>query len=169
MHYAVRKAYQPILVSGLENTGVLQVYGVSDYLEDTTVLLDLSVVDFSGKLIREQSLPVILKKNTSTLLREVKVAELINGHNRNEVLLKMALKSGSMVLANNVFYFSKPKDLKLPEADIKTELVEKDGKRFVITSYSIHYTKLYESDMNMQGYIKPRLKLMKTDFQIRPV
>jgi len=134
MHYAVRKAYQPILVSGLENTGVLQVYGVSDYLEDTTVLLDLSVVDFSGKLIREQSLPVILKKNTSTLLREVKVAELINGHNRNEVLLKMALKSGSMVLANNVFYFSKPKDLKLPEADIKTELVEKDGKRFLSVS-----------------------------------
>lgn len=134
MHYSARKAYQPILVSSLENTGVLQVYGVSDYLEDTTVLLDLSVVDFSGKLIREQSLQVILKKNTSTLLSEVKVEELIYGHNRNEVLLKMELKSGSMVLANNVFYFSKPKNLKLPEADVKTELVEKDGKRFLSVS-----------------------------------
>ncbi len=128
LYYTVKKAFQPIILSAIENDGKLDIYGVSDYLQDKKGQLELTVMDFNGNEINKQLIPSNLNSNTSSLLYSVPISELLIGKDKNTLLLKMEFRSDSELLADNCFYFSKPKDLKLPKTQVKTELI-KDGEK----------------------------------------
>jgi len=134
LHYAVRKAFKPVLLSAIENEGNIEIYGVSDYLQDQGGQLELTVLDFCGNEIDKQVISSALNKNTSILLYSTPAVNLLNGKSKNVLLLKMVFKSDSKIVADNIFYFSKPKDLELPKAQIKTEFIEDKGNQYLKVS-----------------------------------
>ena len=128
MHYTVKKLYKPVMLSAFHNEGRLEVYGVSDFLEDKEGTLSLEIVDFDGKSIWKQDEEIALAANTSSKLFEWNYTHLLNSLDSTQSVLKMTFKAGDEELANNLYYFAKPKDQKLPTPELKIELVENDGK-----------------------------------------
>jgi beta-mannosidase len=134
MHYMVRKAYEPVLISAFNKEGVLTFYGVSDLLEDQNVSLELTLMDFKGEKLMEKKMDVVLNKNTSNVLYQSGINEILQRANEKEIMLLMELKQDANILANNIYYFAKPKDqiLQEPKIDIQFEMIE--GKSYVKVS-----------------------------------
>lgn len=133
MHYAVKKAYEPVLLSGLSNNDTLSIFGISDLLNNIQANLKISLIDFSGHVIMEKSIETTLKANTSSLLYQFNKNEY--KFSENNTALKIGLLVDNKPIADNMIYFSKPVDQDLTEANIQTKLIEKNGKWYVqITS-----------------------------------
>lgn len=134
LHYAVKKAYKPILLVTKEKEDSILVYGVSDLLEETKGELKLTVIDFEGNVLKEISEKVELIENTSTKVFEIRKDVILADFDSTKIVLKVELSYNDGVLADNLYYFEKPKDLLLEEPIIHTEIIEKDGKIFLKVS-----------------------------------
>ncbi len=130
-HYSIKKAYEPMVVFAKADADKIEIQGVSDLLNDTKGTLKLSVVDFDGKKVFSKAVEVNVFQNTSTKLFEINKSELLVTNDSKSVVLKIEFSNNNKVLADNLFYFEKPKDLKLEKPTIKTELVQKEGKTFL--------------------------------------
>ena len=130
-HYSIKKAYEPILIFAKADADKIVIQGVSDFLNDTKGTLKLSVLDFDGKKVFSKIVKVNLIQNTSTKLFEIKKSELLTNNDSKSFVLKIEFSNENKVLADNLYYFEKPKDLKLEKPNIKTELVQKGGKTFL--------------------------------------
>lgn len=131
LHYAVGKSYQSIILSGIEKKGDLMVYGVSDLLKDVSGVLKLTVLNFDGGILWERSEKVCLTQNTSTLLTRGDLQRVIGKSSKNSSVMKMELVVEDTVVAKNLFYFVKPKDLDLPEPHLKKKIITEAGKSFM--------------------------------------
>lgn len=134
MHYMVRKAYEPVLLSAFASDDQLKIYGVSDLLVDKNASLQLRVINFEGEQLLEKNVSVDLAANASSVLFELNVVELIGSFDKKTLVLQMKLRTGGKSIADNKYYFAKPKDQLLPEANIEVQIVEKDGKHFAEVS-----------------------------------
>ncbi|MGQ1908429.1 beta-mannosidase [Marinifilum sp. RC60d5] len=134
MHYIVRKAYQPVLLSAFASEGQLKIYGVSDLLESKNASLSLRLIDFDGKQLFTKEIAVDLVANTSRVLYDSSIETLLGDYDKNAVVLQMELKAGDDLLADNNYYFAKPKELLLPEVNIQVQISEKEGKYFAEVS-----------------------------------
>lgn len=134
MHYMVRKAYQPVLLSAFANEGQLKIYGVSDLLESKNAKLSLRLVNFEGKLLFEKEIAVDLVANASRVLYDSSIETLLGDYDKNAVVLQMELKTDGKLIADNKYYFAKPKELLLPKANVEVQIVENEGKYIVEVS-----------------------------------
>ncbi|PKQ65027.1 beta-mannosidase [Labilibaculum filiforme] len=134
MHYMVRKAYQSVLLSAFANEGQLKIYGVSDLLESKNAKLSLRLVNFEGKLLFEKEIAVDLVANASRVLYDSSIETLLGDYDKNAVVLQMELKTDGKLIADNKYYFAKPKELLLPKANVEVQIVENEGKYIVEVS-----------------------------------
>ena len=130
-HYAVKKAYEPILLTVKEVENSIEIKGVSDLLNDSEGNLKLTLINFNGTIISSKSQEVNLVQNTSTKIYEIDKTELLGKADSENVVLKVEFFKEDQLFADNLYYFEKPKDLLLGKPTIKTELVENDGKYFL--------------------------------------
>tara|TARA_B100000809_G_scaffold264125_2_gene319115 strand:+ start:19887 stop:22472 length:2586 start_codon:yes stop_codon:yes gene_type:complete len=143
LHYAVKKAYEPILLTVKQNGNNIVINGVSDVLKDINGDLKLTLIDFNGNEISSNTKQVNLIQNTSTVLNEIGRNNYLGKVNSNHVVLKVEFFKGKKLLSNNLYYFSKPKDLQLEKPTIETEIIEKDGKVFLKVSTNTLVKDLY--------------------------
>ncbi len=115
LHYKAKRAFENRLILAWEAGEYLNVTVADDALTSITGTLRVAIKDFEGNLIKEQTL-----YNYQT------------DRNKNEVVLKMLLSDFEFNPANSfaeitfekeksIFYFEKPKDLKLPKQEIAIE------------------------------------------------
>lgn len=131
MHYGIRRMYENVIVSAFLKDGKLEITGVSDLINDKEVELRFQVMDFNGKVVTEAVEKLTLEANTATLLKSTTVKAITKGQDNTNLVLNMEIVSGDQVLAHNNFFFSKPKDQTLPQANINIEKIEKDGQTFL--------------------------------------
>ncbi len=130
-YYWLLNEYATILVSSTIENGNFRVFIVSDSLRQFSAQLNLRLIDFSGKVIMEKSLPVLVQSNSSKIFFDSKVANIIGENNSGKLVMVMEVTAGKKVLARNLKYFVSPKDLNLETPTITKNVRETD------TGYSI--------------------------------
>ncbi|WP_319268565.1 glycoside hydrolase family 2 protein [uncultured Draconibacterium sp.] len=131
LHYAAKRAYEPLIISSFLNDDELDLYVVSDLLEGFDGELQLSVLDFEGKVVNEQSLKVTVGANTSTFVKSLNISSMVGSVSKNNVVVNVKLLKVEEVLTTNNFYLSKPKEQSLPEIKLTTSVVNIDGKQML--------------------------------------
>lgn len=131
LHYFVKKAYNPVLISHWKQEGRVVTYVVSDLPEEETALLDLQLMDMSGKEIWKEQVLVRTKAGGSEMVHSIPVKDILKGADSTKVILYSKLVKNREVLSENVFYFASPRLLQLPKAVIAADVEEKDGKMTV--------------------------------------
>jgi len=133
--YKVRDANKPILLSFAKNgNDDADLYIVSDKLEVIGGLLDLRLLDFDGKEIWKKVHDIDIKANTSEVLLK-NIRKSLPDFDPQKTNIIARLYDENELVTEDIFYFSKIRDLKLPEPKITKEITRtENGYKIVITS-----------------------------------
>ena len=116
--YAIKKAYEKVIVSSALEGADVNTYVVSDKLEPFEAEIALSLMEFNGNILWSETLPVKVNASTSTLAHSIKESELpAGGHPGSIVLVIDLLVEGKEVATNN-FFFMAPRYLDLPPSNV---------------------------------------------------
>jgi beta-mannosidase len=118
-HYAVRDANEAIIVAPVEEEGRFKVYAVNDLLSEVNGELSVRVMDFSGNEIYNEIADVTAAGNSSGLVFNENIEDMVGEADSRELVFVIEFVSGGQVVADNLYYLHRPKELKLPEAEVE--------------------------------------------------
>ena len=118
LHYFVRDVYKDVLISFERNKDEVSVYVVSDLVTDLYATLILEIMNFDGNIARQEEKPISVPRSKSGIFAKIGIADI----STNDHLILARLLTGDSVIASNLCYFLPPKDLALPEVQIKKEI-----------------------------------------------
>ena len=129
LHYQARRAFAPLIVNAIQEDGNLNVYLISDKLEDTGGLtLDMKLTDFSGKKLAQKSVEVEAPANSSVKVFGEALDAWVDETKRNTCFLLLALRDrNGREVARDVHYFVPTKELDLPQTAVRCKLKVADG------------------------------------------
>jgi beta-mannosidase len=130
LHYFVKEAYKPVTLVCSEAEGLVKIKVISDNNEIGNWKVGVRLVDFAGKLIREKNQALDVTSRTFTF----PVKEILGNADTSSVVLVSELKNGSEIIDIDLHYFVKPKNLKLNDPQVKTEIIDKDDHFEVVVS-----------------------------------
>ncbi len=143
LHYAVKEAFVPVLVSPVEENGNLEVYIVSDRKDSFDGRLHLGLKDFSGQLLWEKALAVRVEGNTSRKCFTVGTAALLKGKDKKKLFLETRVTEGmeggvGEPLSRSLYYFVPAKNLALQRPDIHARVSRgDDGYKIELTTATL--------------------------------
>jgi beta-mannosidase len=114
MHYAVKKAFEPLLVAAQADSTGICIYGVSDLGTAQAATLYMELLNFEGRQMAEWTREVELPARTSTRLDTFPVEELSKLSSLTNAVLHIRLLQGEEELSDALVYFAPPKALELP-------------------------------------------------------
>jgi beta-mannosidase len=154
LHYAVKKVYEPIILTVYEEKKEIVIHAVSDKLFDNTGKLKLTILDFKGKELFTKELDVVVKQQTSSELFRIKTSKFIGKFNAKKIVLKSEFVKASDSLAiKNTYFFKKPKLLVLEKPNFSTELIKENSKHFLIISSDKLVKDLYLNFKNQEVFL----------------
>lgn len=138
LHYQARRAFAPLIVNAIQEDGNLNVYLISDKLEDTDGLtLDMKLTDFSGKKLAQKSVKVKAPANSSLKVFGETLDAWVDETKRNACFLLLALRDrNGREVARDIHYFVPTKELDLPQTAVRCKLKVADGSCEVTLSSS---------------------------------
>ena len=113
LHYTAKNSFASILISPVLSEDDVKIHLVSDKRESINALLDITVLDFEGKIVSHRSMPVNMKPNHSEIVASLPMSQLVNFNDKSRLVLLCSLKQGETLLAENISYFKSAKDLDL--------------------------------------------------------
>ncbi len=132
MHYRVKEAFAPILITAHTTDTSLIIHGISDRLTHTQGMLQLKLLDFSGNELWKSSKVVTLNGNSSVQILEMPRKKVLGQADSRKTVLLMEFRNDSgALLSSNLHYFEKPKDLILGNPKLTFELVKQGKKAFI--------------------------------------
>jgi len=122
LHYTAKRCFAPIIVSPLVMDEEVHFYLVSDRLDAVTAILEISVIEFSGKEVLRKTIPLSIAPNASRLAAILSKKEMAAGGNEESLAIVSRVRVSNDVIAEDVSYFLSPKALKLepPEFTVHT-------------------------------------------------
>jgi beta-mannosidase len=153
LHYFVRDANKPVIIVPEVLEENVNVHVVSDRLEPFAATINLTLMNFSGEKLWEDQLKVQIAANTSEMHFSIPVSELVNQDDRKSTLmLAEVLNEDGVLLDDEALYFVLPKDLELPEPELKISITP-DGDNYTITLTSDKLCKnVYLSLQHGEGF-----------------
>lgn len=137
-HYAVKKSYEEVIVSPTVDDGKVRVYVVSDRMTPVTAQIEIKLMDFYGKILFSQNIPVEVYANSSRYFFEKPLESMIQPGMEKRLMLVTTLRENESVLSDNILYFARPKSLDLPEPSLKTTVSgEKGNYTVTVTSNAL--------------------------------
>ena len=119
----VRHAFEPLICSGIVEDSRLLVYAVSDLLRKQQGKLKLTVYTLGGQTVNSLTKSVTIPANTSTLVLEQPLAELLKDRQREDVVVNMQLSASSGASYQADCFLCLQKDLRLmpvkPEVSVE--------------------------------------------------
>ena len=131
IHYNMRQACAPVLVAPYIHGDTLDVFVVSDLYRNLKGVLELTLMDFSGKRLHSVRENVSLSSMTSKKVVTTSVKKLLNGADKAATMLVCKFKSPA-VQVSNILYFDLVKNLHLPRPDIHFTVQGFDGEDAII-------------------------------------
>ena len=128
LHYFVREAFKPTIVVVSEAADSVRIRVVSDKKETSNLKLEIRVVDFMDSVVFQKVIPPEMTSRDMAF----STFEILKNTNKADVVLISELKEGDKVIDRDLHYFVKPKDLKLIDPQVKTDVIEKED-HFEIT------------------------------------
>ncbi len=134
LHYAARRFYAPLLVSGEadEKKAEVRLFVCSDLMKDSRGTLAWTVTDTDGKPLAEGSEAVEIPKQTSRMAKAVSVADALATVGKGRLMVWSTLTVDGKVASENLTLFVRPKDLALSDPSLKAD-VAADGDGFAVT------------------------------------
>ena len=107
LQYMARDFNAPLLVSGVEdiNQGTVELHVTNDLREDKSGSLRWRLVDMSGAVIKQDSLPVTALSGKSTLVTTIDIKEFLQSLGEKNVLLFLDLTVDGKVVSSNFTSF----------------------------------------------------------------
>ena len=129
LHYFVRDAYKPIIVTPEILDELVNIYVVSDKPEALESTLSLRLMSFEGEELWRNEQNIIIAPNTSKAYFSIAKDELVGAYDEKNTLLLAEITHANGSIDQSILYFVRPKDLLLPEAEIDISL-QKSGDRY---------------------------------------
>ncbi len=136
LQYYARRFYAPLLVSPTVENGAVAVYIVSDRTAAVGGTLRLRVMDFSGKVLEEQTVPVTVPALSSKVYLSASLGSLAaKVPDFRKAFVSTTLAVGERTVSSNVLYLVPTREIQLPEARIAADWArEEGGYRLRLTS-----------------------------------
>ncbi len=120
LHYFTKKTFDEFLISFEEKIGYIEVFVVSDKLENIKANMEISIIDFDGESLLSEIISIEISANSSQIYHKLQIPEM----DKEEHFLSAKLILDEKVIASNIYYFVPVKDLNLPELNIQKEIVK---------------------------------------------
>lgn len=155
MHYEAQHDFKTFLISFEEQSNVLTVFVVSDSLNMVDAELELRLMDFYGKILYSEKLNLKIQANSSEKVFGISLNQLKGVLDKNKMVLSARLYNNSTLLTENKYYFTRPKELVLPENSEIEYLIEGNQIQlwskssiliknvFLKTERPVHFSKNY--------------------------
>lgn len=117
-HYMIREAFKNVIVSAETTEDNLRVYVVSDITKAQSGKIRIRVMTLNGEEIFNQEVKSKIPANTSTIVFEKSLAEILGDNRPEDVVVNLRLECGEHRHEGN-HYLCKQKNLNLHQADIK--------------------------------------------------
>ncbi|HEX4262891.1 MAG TPA: glycoside hydrolase family 2 protein [Verrucomicrobiae bacterium] len=134
LHYAARKFYAPILVSGLEHpqNGTIDIFVTSDLLKPRRGKLTWNVTNLDGQSLARESMHVELPAQKSALAKTIDLGEHVRKLGASGLLAWLQLDVDGKTVSENLVTLTHPKELKLTDPQLSTK-IEKSRDDFQVT------------------------------------
>lgn len=131
LHYTAKRSFENVLISSKVENNVLETWIVNDDLISRKGTLSLQMVNFDGNIIWENSKAIEVEFNSSGIKHSLDLNTI--QFNKNETVLVSKFNN-----EKSYFYFVKPKDLKLKQAEIQQTISKtKDGFKIELSSKTL--------------------------------
>jgi beta-mannosidase len=129
LQFYAKRFYAPVLVSPSVENGTLQVSVVSDRTTVRTGSLEVTYMNFDGKVLFEKTLPVEVPPLSSSIVYQQPLAALsAMAQDFSQGFVVTKLKVADEPVSENIIYLLPTKQIKLPVAHVTvTVQVEADG------------------------------------------
>lgn len=117
LHYKAKRSFENVLVSSEVENNILKTWVVNDDLEDITGKLSLQLINFSGEVIWSNEEEIKVEPLSSEVKFELDLKTI--NFNKNETVLVSNFNGKT-----SYFYFVKPKDLELQQAEIQKTITK---------------------------------------------
>ena len=124
LHYKAKRSFENVLLSSKIKDNVLKTYLINDHGHSINGQFSIKILDFYGTIIWEDSLRISAAANSNNLIHNFNYKEY--SITQDEVFALMEFNG-----EKGVYFFSKPKNLKLPKAAIEKS-IEKINSGFKI-------------------------------------
>lgn len=137
LQYYARRFYAPVLVSPHFDNGTFSIYIVSDKTASEEGQLHWKIMDFSGKVIRENSKKITIDPLASKIYDQLTITDLFNHGSLD--LSKLVGVVDVMVdgkeVSSNIVFFVPSKQIQLPAATVTAEIAQaREGYDVVLRS-----------------------------------
>ncbi|MDF1547741.1 MAG: glycoside hydrolase family 2 TIM barrel-domain containing protein [Bacteroidales bacterium] len=119
LQYFVKKAFNDVLVSPVLSGDSVDIYIVSDMLENTKATLLMEFIDFEGNKLLEETYDIEILKNSSKIYTTLSKSKLFNLLNNKNIVLVASVYKNNELLGTNQLYFDNIKNLTLPKPKIE--------------------------------------------------
>ncbi|MCR4440033.1 MAG: hypothetical protein QHJ34_11405 [bacterium] len=152
LHYYARRFYAQLLVSPSEEDGTLKIYVVSDKKRQSRATLAVRLMDVAGKVLFSDARKVIAQPQSSKVVWQAPVSELLSGHDPKGVFLHCALVEGEQPVSSNLHFFVPPKERKLPRPQLSLRCEEGDQHFIVLVGSDVLARHVYLSTAEADGF-----------------
>jgi beta-mannosidase len=135
LQYAARRFYADLLISPHLDDGSINVYVVSDRVSATLAQINVSLMDFEGRVLMSRSGAFNIAPLRSQSYLGLSVSDLLQGRDAKSVMLSCELLVEGQAVSSNTYFFEPYKDLSLPKPQIKSDVVRtRTGFKLTLTS-----------------------------------
>ncbi len=129
LQYYARRFYSPLLVSPHLENGSFAVYVVSDKTTATAAQLRVRIMTLDGSLVNDSTLSIQVPELSSKVYVQRPLSEFVNanGSDAAKIFAVTDLLVDGKSVSSNLLYFTPTKQIQLPEAHIKPDLVSEAG------------------------------------------
>ena len=122
VHYAVKKAFEPVMISAVNKGHEVELYVVSDLQENKKAEMNIQLMDFKRNILYSEVRNVDIMENTSTQLESFN-PESIDGFTKESCVLALTLSEDGKEISTKNHFFTTAKEQKFqsPEIDISFE------------------------------------------------
>jgi beta-mannosidase len=134
LHYAARKFYAPILVSGLEHpeNATVDIFVTNDLLKSRRGKLTWTVTALDGQTLAQDFMHAEMPAQKSGLVKTLDLGELARKLGANGLLTWLQLDVDGKIVSENLVTLTRPKELRLADPKLATK-IEKLHDGFQVT------------------------------------
>jgi beta-mannosidase len=119
MQYMIKHAFNDYLISAVKEQDSINIYAISDIYETVNAKVQISLIDFNGKVLKKEVRELQLPENSSLKIFAFNETDWAPGDIKNNSLLNMKLFINGAEVSQNNYFFSKPKYVNFPKVKVK--------------------------------------------------
>ncbi len=121
LHYAAKRFFAPVLLTAQANDEQVEVWVANDMREEAKGTATVSLIDFSGKTVSREDLPVRAPAGSARLLKKYRRTDL--GASPDKAFLHLSITAGGET-ADNELFLIEPKRCAIARAKVAASVTE---------------------------------------------